>query len=164
MRAFSEFHKQKTKKAVMVIIYLLILVNSLCSYQIYAMPVFDNLEFKYISKKKKPCPRWVRAAIRVFFGVLTTFIASAVSFLGSLGPLIGGIALPVTLAYPCFMWILIKKPRRYRAMWFLNLGLGCSGIILSVLLVAAAVWKIVDKGIDARFFHTQLQPILKPKS
>ncbi|RVW88927.1 hypothetical protein CK203_045064 [Vitis vinifera] len=68
-------------------------------------------------------PRWVRVAIRVFFGGPTTFIAVAVSFLGSLGPLIGGIALPLTLAYPC--------------------------IILSALLVAAAMWKIVDEGIEA---------------
>ncbi|CBI37767.3 unnamed protein product, partial [Vitis vinifera] len=162
LSAFSEFHGQNTKKLVMRMIYLLIVVNSLCSYQIYAMPVFDNLEFRYISKKNKPCSRWVRAAIRVFFGGLTTFIAVAVSFLGSLGPLIGGIALPLTLAYPCFMWIAIKKPRQYGAMWYLNLGLGCSGIILSVLLVAAAVWKIVDKGIDASFFNTHLSPLLKP--
>ncbi|RVW23159.1 hypothetical protein CK203_102997 [Vitis vinifera] len=41
-------------------------------------------------------------------------------------------------------------------------GLGCSGIILSALLVAAAIWKIVDKGIDARFFNTHLPPLLKP--
>lgn len=162
LSALSEFHGQNTKKLVMRMIYLLIVVNSLCSYQIYAMPVFDNLEFRYISKKNKPCSRWVRAAIRVFFGGLTTFIAVAVSFLGSLGPLIGGIALPLTLAYPCFMWIAIKKPRQYGAMWYLNLGLGCSGIILSVLLVAAAVWKIVDKGIDASFFNTHLSPLLKP--
>ncbi|KAL6318133.1 hypothetical protein AAG906_035638 [Vitis piasezkii] len=30
------------------------------------------------------------------------------------------------------------------------------------LLVAAAMWKIVDEGIDARFFNTHLPPLLTP--
>ncbi|KAL7237117.1 hypothetical protein ACSBR1_020227 [Camellia fascicularis] len=150
---FSKFHGQSTSKFVVSLIYLLVLINCLCSFQIYAMPVFDNLEFQYTIKKKRRCPRLLRFGIRVFFGGLTYFIAMAFPFLPSLAALIGGITLPLTYAYPCFMWITIKKPRPNSAMWWSNLCLGCLGIVLSVLLITAAVWNIVIKGIDANFFR-----------
>ncbi|KAJ6880807.1 hypothetical protein NC652_033988 [Populus alba x Populus x berolinensis] len=69
------------------------------------MPVFDSLEFRYTCMKNKRCSWWVRTG---------------------LAALIGGIALPLTLAYPCFMWISIKKPHQkgHGVMWCLNLGLG----------------------------------------
>lgn len=153
LSALSQVHGHNTSKHVMGTIYLLVLINSLSSFQIYAMPVFDNLEFQYVSKKKQRCPGWVRAGIRLFFGGLTFFIAVAFPFLGSLAPLIGGIALPLTYVYPCFMYILIKKPSRSGAMWWLNVGLGCLGTILSVMLVVAAAWNLADKGLHANFFR-----------
>ncbi|KAA8546154.1 hypothetical protein F0562_020952 [Nyssa sinensis] len=152
LSTFPKFHRSNPK-IVMGIIYMLVVINSLSSFQIYAMPVFDNLEFRYTSMKKKPCTRWLRSGFRCFFGGLTFFIAVAFPFLGSLAALIGGLTLPLTFVYPCFMWILIKKPRPNTAMWCLNLGLGCLGVVLSILLVAAAMWTIASKGIDANFFH-----------
>ncbi|KAI8024989.1 Lysine histidine transporter-like 8 [Camellia lanceoleosa] len=150
---FSKFHGQSTSKFVVGLIYLLVLINCLCSFQIYAMLVFDNLEFRYTIKQKRRCPRLLRFGIRVFFGGLTYFIAMTFPFLPSLAALIGGITLPLTYAYPCFMWIAIKKPRPKSAMWWSNLCLGCLGIVLSVLLIIAAVWNIVIRGIDANFFR-----------
>lgn len=162
LSALSQVHGHNTSKHVMGTIYLLVLINSLSSFQIYAMPVFDNLEFQYVSKKKQRCPGWVRAGIRLFFGGLTFFIAVAFPFLGSLAPLIGGIALPLTYVYPCFMYVLIKKPSRSGAMWWLNVGLGCLGTILSVMLVVAAAWNLADKGLHANFFRPKWQ-ILREK-
>ncbi|KAL6998685.1 hypothetical protein U1Q18_047815 [Sarracenia purpurea var. burkii] len=153
LKAFAKFHAHNTSKLVMGLIYLLVLISCLCSFQIYAMPVFDNMEFIYIIKKKRRCPRWVRSGFRVFFGGFTFFIAVALPFLGSLGALFGGIALPLTYAYPCFMWTAIKKPCPNTAMWWSNLCLGWSGIGLAVLLVFAAVWNLVKYGIDANFFN-----------
>ncbi|CAI0434980.1 unnamed protein product [Linum tenue] len=116
------------------------------------MPTFDNLELRYTSKMNKPCPQWLRSALRLLFGCLTCFIAVALPFLPSLAGLIGGIALPLTLAYPCFMWIVMKKPGRYSRSWCLNWILGVSGMVLSVLVVTAAIWIIVTKGIGVHFF------------
>ncbi|XP_057966378.1 lysine histidine transporter-like 7 [Malania oleifera] len=147
--------QHNTKKSVMAaIIVLLVLMNNLTSIQIYAMVVFDNLEFRYISKKKRPCPWWLRRAFRALFGGLAFFVAVAFPFLGSLAPLIGGIVLPLTFVYPCFMWNSMKRPRDHnnKGMWALNLGLGLFGIILSIMLVAATAWNISDKGIHANFF------------
>ncbi|KAA8535948.1 hypothetical protein F0562_028426 [Nyssa sinensis] len=126
--AFSKFHRHNTSKFVKVTIYLLVVINCLSAFQIYAMPALDNLEFAYSSKKNKPCPGWLRKGFRVFFGGLTFFVAVALPFLGSLAPLLGGLTLPLTFAYPCFMWIAIKKPRPNSAMWCLNLGLGSFGM------------------------------------
>ncbi|KAG6712062.1 hypothetical protein I3842_05G086200 [Carya illinoinensis] len=152
LTAFSQVHGPNTSKYTMGFIYILILANCLCTFQVYAMPVFDNLEAVYTSKKKQRCARWVRIGIRLFFGGLVFFVAVAFPFLGSLAPLIGGITLPLTLAYPCFMWLSMKKPRRNGFVWCLNLGLGCFGVVFSVLLVVAAAWTLSDKGLNANFF------------
>ncbi|KAL3597557.1 hypothetical protein D5086_009194 [Populus alba] len=157
LTAFMQFHGHDTSKFAKGLVYLLVVINCLSSFQIYAMPVFDNLEFRYTCMKNKRCSWWVRTGFRLFFGALAFFIAVAFPFLPSLAALIGGIALPLTLAYPCFMWISIKKPRQkgHGVMWCLNLGLGCLGMVLSFLLVVAAVWNLATKGLHANFFHPE---------
>ncbi|KAJ6708085.1 LYSINE HISTIDINE TRANSPORTER-LIKE 7 [Salix viminalis] len=158
LTAFFQFHGHDTSKSVKGLVYLLVAIHCLSSFQIYAMPVFDNLEFRYVSMKNRRCPWWVRFGFRLFFGGLAFFIAVALPFLPRLAPLIGGITLPLTLAYPCFMWILIKKPHQkgHAAEWCLNLGVGCLGIFLSVLLVVAAAWDLAIKGLHATFFKPPL--------
>ncbi|XP_020084197.1 lysine histidine transporter-like 8 [Ananas comosus] len=150
--AMHKFHSHDISRGVLGLTTLLIIVNCLSSYQIYAMPPFDNLEAAYMSVANKPCPRWLRSGFRAFFGSLTFFVAVALPFLSELAGLLGGIALPVTLAYPCFMWILTKKPRRYGGMWCTNWFLGSLGMGLSVLLIIGGIWRIVDKGLNLRFF------------
>jgi predicted outer membrane lipoprotein len=66
--------------------------------------------------------------------------------------LIGGVALPVTLAYPCFMWLKVKKPKKFSFMWYLNWFLGTFGICLSVILITASIYVIVDTGVNVSFF------------
>ncbi|KAM4099397.1 hypothetical protein ACJW30_07G156100 [Castanea mollissima] len=152
LSAYSQIHGPKTSKLMMGLIYLLLLVNRLCTFQVYAMPAFDNMEMSYITKKKKPCSKWVRTLLRILFGGLTFLAAVALPFFGSLTLLMGGIALPLTFAYPCFMWIAMKKPRPNRVVWSINLVLGCFGIVFSVLIVIAAAWTLSDKGLKSDFF------------
>ncbi|KAK4491472.1 hypothetical protein RD792_002222 [Penstemon davidsonii] len=153
LTSFTEINQNKTSKYIIGTIHLIILINYLCAFQIFAMPTFDNFERLYTSKKNKPCPRWVRATIKVFIGGLTYFISVAVPFLPNLGALTGSIALPLTLVYPCFMWLMIKKPRRFSKMWCLNLVLGSLGTMLSVLLATAAMWSLIADGLHANFFN-----------
>ncbi|KAJ9186378.1 hypothetical protein P3X46_001956 [Hevea brasiliensis] len=152
LNALYKYHGHDTSKVILGLTSMLVVTNCLSSFQIYAMPVFDNLEMRYTSKMNKPCPRWLRCGFRVFFGCLAFFIAVAFPFLPSLAGLIGGIALPVTLAYPCFMWIIIKKPYKYGAIWCLNWILGLFGMLLSLLVFAGAIWTIVTMGIEIHFF------------
>ncbi|KAL3514840.1 hypothetical protein ACH5RR_027557 [Cinchona calisaya] len=155
MSALYRYHKNDTSKVILGVTSLFIVLNSLTSFQLYAMPVFDNLEFRYTSNNNRPCPWWLRAGLRMFFGFLAFFIAVALPFLPSLAGLIGGITLPVTLAYPCLMWIMIKKPVKYGVMWYLNWSLGILGIVMSILLVFGAIWTIVTQGIEVHFFKPQ---------
>lgn len=155
INALYKYHGHDPSKMVLGLTSMLIVINCLSSFQIYAMPVFDNWEIKYTSKTNKPCPRWLRSGFRVLFGCLAFCIAVAFPFLRSLAGLIGGIALPVTLAYPCFMWIIIKKPQKYGAIWWLNWMLGLLGVVLSVLVVTGAIWTIVTAGIEIHFFKPQ---------
>ncbi|KAK4401340.1 Lysine histidine transporter-like 8 [Sesamum angolense] len=70
LTAFTKFHQNSTSKYIIGAIYLII-INYLCAFQIYAMPVFDNLARLYTSRKNKPCPSWFRAATKVWLGGLT---------------------------------------------------------------------------------------------
>ncbi|KAL2346196.1 hypothetical protein Fmac_000196 [Flemingia macrophylla] len=153
--ALHKYHEHDTTKLIIALTSLLVIINCISSFQIYAMPVFDNLEFRYTSKKNRPCPRWLRVAFRGFFGCLAFFIAVALPFLPYLAGLIGGVALPITLAYPCFMWIQIKRPQKFSTNWYLNWTLGVVGMILSVLVVIGAIWSIVAQGIRIHFFNPQ---------
>ncbi|KAK7264083.1 hypothetical protein RJT34_31686 [Clitoria ternatea] len=149
---FPQFHKEVTKFA-MGAMYFLYIIHCLCSYQVYAMPVFDNLEIRYTSAKNRRCSRLVRACLRLFFGALTFFIAVTFPFLPKLSTFFGGMTLiPVTYAYPCFMWIALKKPRPRGAMWWFNVVLGCLGMLIGVLLVATAIWTLHVKGLHANFY------------
>ncbi|KAL5778321.1 hypothetical protein ACOSP7_011247 [Xanthoceras sorbifolium] len=153
--ALYKYHGHDTSKALLGLTSLFVVINSLSSFQIYAMPVFDNFEFRYTSKFNRPCPWWLRSAIRALFSCLAFFISVALPFLRSLAGLLGGIALPLTLAYPCLMWIQIKKPQKHSAIWYLNWALGVSGMVLSILVVTGAIWSIATTGIKVHFFKPQ---------
>ncbi|XP_065867849.1 lysine histidine transporter-like 7 [Euphorbia lathyris] len=149
---FLQFYLQNAKKVIRFIAYMLVLVNCFSSFQIYAMPVFDNLEMKYTSIKNKRCSCLVRTCIRIFFGGLTFFISVAFPFLPNLPGFIGGLALPLTYVYPCLMWISIQKTPRNSSMWCLNLLLACLGVAVTICSVTAALWTLVTKGLSAHFF------------
>ncbi|XP_065017943.1 lysine histidine transporter-like 8 [Musa acuminata AAA Group] len=155
LTALYAFHGKDTSRILLGLTALLVVVNCLSCFQIYAMPIFDSMEAGYTKKKNRPCPRWLRSAFRAFFAGISYFMAVAFPFLSDLAGLIGGMALPVTLAYPCFMWILVKKPERYSAMWYINWVLGSAGMVLSLILTISGVWNLVKTGIDVRFFKPQ---------
>lgn len=155
LQALYQFHSRDTSRVVLGLTTLLVIFSCLSSFQIYGMPVFDSMEAGYTSKNNKRCPRWLRSGYRAFFGAISFLIAVAFPFLSDLAGLMGGISLPVTLAYPCFMWILVRKPNKYSANWYINLALGVLGMGLSVVLVVGGLWRLIDSGIKFRFFKPQ---------
>ncbi|XP_010266108.1 PREDICTED: lysine histidine transporter-like 8 [Nelumbo nucifera] len=155
LTALYAFHGRDVSRAVLGLTSLFVVINAVSSFQIYGMPMFDHIESQYTSRKKKAMPWWLRAISRAMFGFGCFFIAVAIPFLGSLAGLIGGLALPVTLAYPCFMWVMIKKPKRFSQMWCLNWGLGFLGMALSAILVAAGLWSVIHTGVKVSFFNPQ---------
>ncbi|KAF2302177.1 hypothetical protein GH714_033535 [Hevea brasiliensis] len=155
LTALFAFHGRDTSRFILGLTSLFVIINAMSSFQIYGMPTFDDLESLYTKRMKKPCPWWLRAIIRALVGYLCFFVAVAIPFLGSFAGLIGGIALPVTLAYPCFMWLKMKKPKVYSSMWFLNWGLGIFGLALSGALIAAGIYVVVSTGTKVSFFNPQ---------
>ncbi|XP_030523813.1 lysine histidine transporter-like 8 [Rhodamnia argentea] len=152
LTALYQFHYHNISRFVLGMTSLFVIINALSSFQIYGMPMFDDMESKYTSRKKQPCPWWLRSIFRAMFGFGCFFVAVAIPFLGSMAGLIGGVALPVTLAYPCFMWLKMKKPKKYSSMWWLNWVLGTLGMLLSILLIAAGLYVVIDTGIKVSFF------------
>ncbi|XP_058220586.1 lysine histidine transporter-like 8 [Rhododendron vialii] len=155
LAAIYTYHGRDTSQAVLGLVSLFIIVNAVSSFQIYAMQMFDDMESKFTSRMNRPCPWWLRAISRAMFGYGCFFVAVAIPFLGSFAGLIGGVALPVTFSYPCFMWLKIKKPKKHSFAWWLNWGLGILGMVLSVLVIAAGVYVVIDTGIKVSFFKPQ---------
>lgn len=153
LTALFMFHSQDVSKFVLGTTCVFVIVNALSSFQIYGMPMFDDIESQFTRRFKKPLPWWLRAVNRVVFGFICFFVAVAIPFLSSLAGLIGGISLPITLAFPCFMWLKIKKPKMYGPNWWINGALGVLGMVLSVILVASSIYVIIDTGIEISFFN-----------
>lgn len=155
LTAIYQYHGRDTSKFILALTSLFIVVNAVSSFQIFGMPMFDDMESKYITRFNKPCPWWLRSISRAMFGFGCFFIAVAIPFLGSFAGLIGGIAIPITFAYPCFLWLKIKKPEKFSFMWLLNWTLGLLGTALSVILIAAGIYVVIDTGIQVSFFKPQ---------
>jgi hypothetical protein len=153
LTALYQFHTADVSKSLLALTALFVIINAASSFQIYAMPIFDDMESMYTMKKMKACPWWLRAAFRAVFGFGIFFGAVALPFVGSVAGLIGGAALPVTLAYPCFMWLKVRKPKMYGLMWWLNWVLGVSGMFLSVILTVAGLYVVVQTGVKVSFFN-----------
>ncbi|MED6121253.1 hypothetical protein PIB30_028356 [Stylosanthes scabra] len=153
LSSFADVHAHEVARFTIGAMYFLVIIHCLSSYPVYAMIFFDNIELRITARKNMKLPRWVRTCIRLFFGGLTFFIAVAFPFLPSLSLLLGGIAfVPVSYAYPCFMWVAIKKPRRRSFAWCFNVVLGCLGMVIAVLLIASALKTLIDKRLNANFF------------
>lgn len=148
----TSFHHH-TSKPVLGLIYMEVVISCVTAFQIYSMVIYDNLEHAFVNRSNKKCSKFTSIGIRILFGCLTFFISVAFPFLPSLATVIGGIGLPLTFGYPCLMWLAIKRPQTKSVWWCLNIGLGCLGIGLSLLVVVSAVWNLATRGLDANFFH-----------
>ncbi|KAL7175535.1 hypothetical protein ACSBR2_029187 [Camellia fascicularis] len=152
LNALFAFHNHDIPRGLLAMTFLLVVFNCLSSFQIYSMPVFDSFEAGYTSRTNRPCSIWVRSGFRVFYGFISFFIGVALPFLSSLAGLLGGLTLPVTFAYPCFMWVLIKKPTKFSFNWYLNWILGWLGIAFSLAFTIGGIWSMVNSGLTLKFF------------
>lgn len=156
LNALYGFHIPDIPRGLLATTFLLVVFNCLSSFQIYSMPVFDSFEAGYTSRTNCPCSIWVRSGFRVFYGFISFFIGIALPFLSSLAGLLGGLTLPVPFAYPCFMWVLIKKRQRFSFNWYLNWSLGWLGIAFSLAFSIGGVWSMVNRGLSYRNNTTKL--------
>lgn len=152
LNALFAFHSHDIPRGLLALTFLLVVFNCLSSFQIYSMPVFDSFEAGYTSRTNRPCSIWVRSGFRVFYGFVNFFIGVALPFLSSIAGLLGGLTLPVTFAYPCFMWVLIKKPSKFSFSWYFHWCLGWLGIAFSLAFSIGGIWSMVNNGLKLKFF------------
>lgn len=140
-------HGKEIPGAVLGLIYLFVALNSVSSFQIYSMPVYDSLETSYTSRKMRPCPRGVRLGFRLFFVMFNLFAAVAFPFVSTFGGVMGALSsIPLTFGYPCFMWLCIKgsDAKKLGLLWYVNWFLGCAGIALAFCVTAACLSTIIQ--------------------
>ncbi|GAB2291367.1 Lysine histidine transporter-like 8, variant 2 [Dionaea muscipula] len=153
LNALYAFHSRDTARGVLALAFLLVVFNCLSSFQIYSMPVFDSFEASYTSRTNRPCSVWVRSGFRIFYGFISLFIGVALPFLSSLAGLLGGLTLPVTFAYPCFMWVLLKQSTRHSFSWYFHWVLGWLGIAFSLAFSLGGIWSLINNGLKLKFFR-----------
>ncbi|KAK9104203.1 hypothetical protein Scep_021047 [Stephania cephalantha] len=100
---------------------LFVFVHVVGSYQVFAVPVFDQMETFMVKKMRlKPSLR-LRVIGRSLYVGLTMFIGMSFPFFGGLLGFFGGFAFaPTTYFLPCIIWLIIFKPKRYSLSWFIN--------------------------------------------
>lgn len=148
------FHQTDISRAVMGLLFILVVINCLTSFQIYSFTIFDSFEAGHTAKRNRPIRAHVRVMFRVFYVFTNFFIAAALPWLPSLSGLLGGLcSAPVTFAFPCFMWLAIMKPKKYSFSWYLNWSLGVVGMVMAAAFTAGGIWSIVDSGIKLHFFQ-----------
>ncbi|KAH0872120.1 hypothetical protein HID58_069482 [Brassica napus] len=92
------------------------------------------------------------------FSVVSRFyIGISLPFLSSLASLLGGLTLSVTFAYPCFTWVLIKKPTNYSFSGYFHWVLGCLGVAFSLTLSIGDIWSMVK----LKFFSPKVKLMFK---
>ncbi|CAN1244797.1 Lysine histidine transporter-like 6 [Linum perenne] len=114
---------------------LMVVVHVIGSYQVYAMPVFDLLERMMMKKFNFPPGVALRLVVRSAYVAFTLFIGVTFPFFGDLLGFFGGFGFaPTSYFLPSVMWLIIKKPKRYSAKWFINWG----SIVIGVFIMLAS--------------------------
>jgi amino acid permease len=112
---------------------IMIVVHVLGSFQVYAMPVYDMIEYQLV-RRKIPNGYITRLIYRTLYVVLVAFVGITIPFFGDLLGFIGALGFgPTTFIYPGWMWLLVKKPS-YKS-WHFWASHFCSmyGIVFTIL-------------------------------
>lgn len=151
--SLSFFHGQDISRTLQGTTFMFIVVNSLGSFQVYAMSIFDMIEQVYSKWFDRKCNALLRLIYRTVIVFLCFLGAVAIPFLSTMAGLIGGLTnLPVTFFLPSLMYLKVVAPRPRSFSWYLNIGLGTFGCALSIAVCAGGVYSIIETGIKLNFF------------
>ncbi|CAI9777277.1 unnamed protein product [Fraxinus pennsylvanica] len=132
---------------------LFVVVHLIGGYQIYAMPVFDMIEYVLV-KKLKFKPSWtLRIVSRNVYVAFTMFVGITIPFFDGLLGFFGGFAFASTTYFlPCIIWLAIHKPRKFSLSWFTNWICIVLGVILMIVASIGGLRQIILKAKDYKFF------------
>lgn len=147
------FHGKQISPALLGITFMFVCLQCLCSFQIYAMPLFDAAEQLYTKRTDRKMNGYLRFLGRTIYVFLMFLLAIAIPFLKSVAGLTGGLSIPLSFLLPSLMYLKLKKPGRGSVHWFLNWALAFLGAFMSVAVTAGGIWSVVENGVKVKFFQ-----------
>ncbi|XP_022872145.1 lysine histidine transporter 1-like isoform X2 [Olea europaea var. sylvestris] len=132
---------------------LFVVIHLSGGYQIYAMPVFDMIEYVLV-KKRKFKPSWrLRIVSRNIYVAFTMFIGITFPFFDGLLGFFGGFAFASTTYFlPCIIWLAIYKPKKFSLSWFTNWICIVLGVILMTLAPIGGLREIIVHATKYKFY------------
>eukprot|EP00891_Asterochloris_glomerata_P003664 jgi/Astpho2/3664/Aster-07865 len=90
---------------------IMVVIHVCGSFQVYAMPVFDMIEFSLVKRGWKN-DGIVRVFYRTLYVIIVAFVGITIPFFGDLLGFIGALGFgPTTYTLPSLFWLIVKKPR-----------------------------------------------------
>jgi hypothetical protein len=124
------------------------------SYQIYAMPVFDQLETVLVKKLHFRPSLLLRLVGRSTYVAVTIFLAVTFPFFGALLGFFGGFAFaPTTYFLPCIMWLCIYKPKPFSLSWLTNWFCIILGVLLMFTASIGGLQQIIVDASTYKFYQ-----------
>ncbi|GLU11418.1 hypothetical protein SLE2022_281660 [Rubroshorea leprosula] len=130
-----------------------VVIHVIGSYQIYAIPVFDMIEFVLVKKLHFKPTRYLRFISRTTYVAFTMFVAITFPFFGGLLGFFGGFAFaPTTFFLPCIMWLAVYKPKKFGWSWCANWICIILGTLLMILSPIGGLRNIILQAKKYSFY------------
>nr|XP_043617652.1 lysine histidine transporter 1-like [Erigeron canadensis] len=133
---------------------IFVFIHVIGSYQVFAMPVFDMVEYFLVIRLKFKPSKALRFVTRTLFVAFTMFIGMTFPFFGSILGLLGGLVFAPTSYYlPCIIWLILKKPKKYGLDWCTNWACIIFGATLTLLAPIGAMRQFILQASDYKFYQ-----------
>lgn len=132
---------------------IMIIIHVCGSFQVYAMPVYDMIEYQLV-KRGVPNGFPTRLVYRTAYIIIVAFIGMTIPFFGDLLGFIGALGFgPSTYCFPSMFWLAIKKPGpsswHFWASWFCIL----CGVIITLLGAIGGMQGIIVDASTYKFYQ-----------
>ncbi|KAM6548157.1 hypothetical protein CsatB_019833 [Cannabis sativa] len=132
---------------------LMVVIHVIGSYQVYAMPVFDLVERMMMEKLNFPPGILLRLVARTTYVALTLFVGVSFPFFGDLLGFFGGFGFaPTSFFLPSIMWLILKKPKRFSAKWFINWASIYIGVFIMLASTIGGLRNIITDASTYSFY------------
>ncbi|XP_068647601.1 lysine histidine transporter 2-like [Aristolochia californica] len=129
---------------------LMVFIHVIGSYQVFAMPIFDMIEYFLVKKLKFSPGHPLRLSARSSYVLLTALIAICIPFFGGLLGFFGGLVFaPTSYFIPCVMWLIAYKPKVLSFHWTMS---WLSIIIGSLLMILSPIGGLRQIILDAKTY------------
>ncbi|XP_010521102.1 PREDICTED: lysine histidine transporter-like 5 [Tarenaya hassleriana] len=116
----------------------MVFIHVIGSYQVFAMPVFDQIESCLVKNLNFTPSTMLRFVARTIYVALVCFVAVCVPFFGGLLGFFGGLVFTsISYFMPCIMWLVMKRPKPWSFHWLAS-WVSIISIIVGVLIALFA--------------------------